>query len=281
MLEASSACPLGDLGKVVKLEEWAAAAAAPPGAYRYPHHHLHPPTPQPGPSPTGRQVGRYATGAGVPGEPTLKGSPGPVDSSLLASFRDRYLGASAPPFGGMGPFLGPPPPPHFLGSAADSAASKGTSEVTRRPAGRGSASASPASPAGGALAPPPVTRPALPPTATSAAGTDKRSFAANEPQSGQQRRKLHQSGATCQQRHRTRKTKPNCSSFVIGEAPTNRKSPFPLSSGQRTNKNGERAQEGRKMWLSRHPETGTEGKEKKKRFPRETRARLCCFRAGK
>ncbi|XP_050051236.1 uncharacterized protein [Dermacentor andersoni] len=184
MLEASSACPLGDLGKVVKLEEWAAAAAAPPGAYRYPHHHLHPPTPQPGPAPAGRQVGRYATSAGVPGEPTLKGSPGPVDSSLLASFRDRYLGASAPPFGGMGPFLGPPPPPHFLGSAAESVASKGTSEVARRPAGRGSASASPASPAGGSLAPPHVTRPALPPTATSAAGTDKRSFAANEHSSG-------------------------------------------------------------------------------------------------
>ncbi|KAH8020284.1 hypothetical protein HPB51_025805 [Rhipicephalus microplus] len=184
MLEASSACPLGDLNKVVKLEEWAAVAAAPPGAYRYPHHHLHPPTPQPGPAPSGRQVGRYATCAGVPGEPTLKGSPGPVDSSLLASFRDRYLGASAPPFGGMGSFLAPPPPPHFLGSAAESAASKCTSEVARRPAGRGSASASPASPAGGSLAPPPVNRPALPPGATSATGNDKRSFVANEAPSG-------------------------------------------------------------------------------------------------
>lgn len=182
MLEASSACPLGDLGKVVKLEEWAAAAT--PGAYRYPHHHHlhHHAPPQAGPAPAGhRQVGRYAAASAVPGEATLKGSPGPVDSSLLATFRDRYLGASAPPFGSMGPFLGPPPPAPFLGSAAESAAVKGTSEAARRTAGRGSSSASPASPAGGSLAPPPATRPA-PPLATSAA--DKRSFAANDPPSG-------------------------------------------------------------------------------------------------
>ncbi|XP_042143040.1 DNA-binding protein D-ETS-3 [Ixodes scapularis] len=159
MLEASSACPLGGLSKVVKLEEW--AAAGPPG-YRYQHHHHHH---QGGAgAASARQVARYACppagGAAGPGE-ALKASPGPVDTSLLASFRDRYLGAAAPPFGGMGPFLGPPPPPpptaSFLGPADTS---KGLPDP-RRISGKGSSSNSPPSPPDGALAPHPGTRPLL------------------------------------------------------------------------------------------------------------------------
>ncbi|KAG0425959.1 hypothetical protein HPB47_026903, partial [Ixodes persulcatus] len=156
MLEASSACPLGGLSKVVKLEEWAAAG---PPSYRYQHHHHHH---QGGAgAASARQVARYACppagGAAGPGE-ALKASPGPVDTSLLASFRDRYLGAAAPPFGGMGPFLGPPPPPppaaSFLGPADTS---KGLPDP-RRISGKGSSSNSPPSPPDGALAPHPGSR---------------------------------------------------------------------------------------------------------------------------
>ncbi|KAL3208142.1 hypothetical protein MRX96_009731 [Rhipicephalus microplus] len=186
MLEASSACPLGDLNKVVKLEEWAAVAAAPPGAYRYPHHHLHPPTPQPGPAPSGRQVGplRNLRG-GCPGSRHSRAPRVPWTPLCFASFRDRYLGASAPPFGGHGLVPGPTTTPRTswalrLSQRLLNAHPKWPEDLPaadrHRPALR---------------APPedhwplhPSTGPHCHPGATSAAGNDKRSFVANEAPSG-------------------------------------------------------------------------------------------------
>lgn len=81
---------------------------------------------------------------------------GKLYSEVRRLLRRRYLGAAAPPFAGMGSFLGPTPgpPSSFLGASLEAA--KGATDPRRSSTGGGrgsSTTGSPHSPPGGALAP--------------------------------------------------------------------------------------------------------------------------------